>query len=386
MKIIFFAHPLFLGSHSMSRFAGMLADGMGKRGHHVEIWRPDALFSRLPVTRIKKWLGYIDQYLIFPLLVKAKMLSKDNNVLYVLSDHALGPYMGLIHRKRHIIHCHDFLAQKSALGQLAENPTSSTGKIYQAYIRRGYQKGKHFISVSKQTKADLEKFLPVPPIISEMIYNGLSSSFQPSIDQHALQLLSAKLNLPLNGGFIMHVGGNQWYKNRSGIILIYNQWRAEYKHYLPLVLIGEEPSPVLKELRKQSDFRDDIHFITGLSNAEIRVAYTAATLFIFPSLAEGFGWPIAEAMASGIPVITTDEAPMTEVAGAAAFLLKRKPLSFPEENEWAINSAAILNQVVSLSPSAREIVINQGIQNCKRFDMEEALDHIERVYLRLYND
>ncbi len=386
MKIIFFAHPLFLGSHSMSRFAGMLADGMEKRGHHVEIWRPDALFSRVPFTGIKKWLGYIDQYLIFPLIVKVKMLFKDNNVLYVLSDHALGPYMGLIRRKRHIIHCHDFLAQKSALGQLAENPTSATGKIYQAYIRRGYQKGKHFISVSKQTKEDLEEFLPVRPIISEVIYNGLSSSFQPSADQHSLQLLNAKLNLVLSAGFIMHVGGNQWYKNRSGIILIYNQWRAQYKRHLPLLLIGEKPSPALTELCKQSDFRDDIHFITGLSDAEIRVAYTAATVFIFPSLAEGFGWPIAEAMASGIPVITTGDAPMTEVAGDAAFLLKRKPLSSEEENEWAINSAVILDQVVSLTSSAREIVIHRGIQNCKRFDMEEALDRIERVYLKIYNN
>lgn len=386
MKIIYFAHPLFLGSHSMSRFAGMLADGMEKRGHHVEIWRPGALFSRLPLTGIKKWLGYIDQYVIFPVIVKTKMLFKDNNVLYVLSDHALGPYMGLIQHKRHVIHCHDFLAQKSALGQLAENPTSATGKIYQAYIRRGYQKGKHFISVSKQTKEDLEKFLPVQPIISEMIYNGLSSSFQPCIDQYALQMLSEKLNLVLSAGFIMHVGGNQWYKNKSGIILIYNQWRVQYKGHLPLLLIGEKPSPLLTDLREQSNFKDDIHFITGLSDAEIRVAYTAATLFIFPSLAEGFGWPIAEAMASGIPVITTGDAPMTEVAGDAAFLLKRKPLSSPEEQEWTINSAAILDQVVSLSPSAREIVINQGIQNCKRFDIEEALDHIERVYLKIYNN
>lgn len=385
MKIVFFAHPLFLGSHSMQRFAAMLADGMEKRGHHVETWRPHALFSKLPVKSIKKWLGYIDQYLVFPLGVSVKMLFKDKNVLYVLTDHALGPYMQLIHRRRHVIHCHDFLAQRSALGQLSENPTSFSGRIYQSYISHGYQKGRHFISVSNQTKMDLEKFLTATPISSEMIYNGLDSSFKPFIDQPTLTRLSVKLNLALRAGFLMHVGGNQWYKNRAGIILLYDQWRAAYPHQLPLLLIGEKPSSLLLSLREQSAFKDDIHFITGMSDEEIRVAYTAATLFIFPSLAEGFGWPIAEAMASGIPVITTDEAPMTEVAGNAAFLIGRKPSSSKEEHNWAINSAAVLDKVLSLSVSAREDVIKAGLENCKRFDMENALDHIEGVYMKIYN-
>lgn len=118
MKIVFFAHPLFLGSQSMPRFVSMLAEGMESRGYEVEIWRPEEVFSKLKISSLKKWLGYIDQYIVFPRWVKGKLKKEGNDVLYVITDHALGPYVPLIADLPHVIHCHDFLAQRSALGEI----------------------------------------------------------------------------------------------------------------------------------------------------------------------------------------------------------------------------------------------------------------------------
>ena len=66
MRIVLLAHPRFLDSQSMPRFAGMIQEGMTARGHDVEVWSPAAVFHHLPAdSRLRKWLGYVDQYLVF---------------------------------------------------------------------------------------------------------------------------------------------------------------------------------------------------------------------------------------------------------------------------------------------------------------------------------
>jgi len=384
-KIIFFSHPLFIGSQSMPRFVNMLSDGMKARGYQTEVWRPDAKFSSLPIPGMKKWLGYIDQFLVFPGKVRKKMKKEHDDVLYVITDHALGPYVPLVVNKPHVIHCHDFLAQRSALGEIPENITSASGQQYQAYIRKGYSKGKNFISVSEKTRTDLKEFLPSTPLRSEMVYNGLNPSFVHGSAIAARAALKQTLKLDLSNGYVLHVGGNQWYKNREGVIAIYEQWRTISGRTLPLILIGNTPSAGLMAKYEASAWKKDIHFFSGLDDKSVYDAYTGATVFLFPSIAEGFGWPIAEAMASGTPVITTNEVPMLEVAGDAAFLIDRKPADKSEQELWATNAAAVLNRVVTMEDKERDIAINRGLANVQRFKLEEALDKIELIYKQVLN-
>jgi glycosyltransferase involved in cell wall biosynthesis len=386
MKIVFFAHPLFLGSQSMPRFVNMLAEGMERRGHEVEVWSPEALFSNIPVKKLKKWFGYMDQYIVFPQSVKNKLRKKGKDVIYVVSDHALGPYVPLISHLPHVIHCHDFLAQRSALGQIPENITSASGQKYQAYIRNGYSKGKNFISVSEKTRTDLADFLPAEPVRSEMVYNGLNPSFKPKDVAESRKLLSTKLNMDLSNGFILHVGGNQWYKNRVGVIGIYDKWRKLYGIDLPLLLIGQPPSGPLKDKYEQSPWKRDIHFFSDVDDEAVGVAYSGASVFLFPSIAEGFGWPIAEAMASGTLVITTNEAPMLEVAGDAAFLIDRRPTSDLKQEEWTDGAAHILNKAITLNITERAEAVQRGLINVSRFKLEDALDSIERIYKQVLNN
>src|SRR5215208_2592457 len=98
-----------MNTQSMPRFAKMLVDGMTERGHSVQQWKPRPFFYRIPANSLlKKWLGYIDQFLVFPFMVRFRLKKKPSNTLFVFTDHALGPWVPLIAHYPHVIHCHDF--------------------------------------------------------------------------------------------------------------------------------------------------------------------------------------------------------------------------------------------------------------------------------------
>lgn len=380
MKIVIFTHPSFHGSESMPRFAKMLGEGMRLRGHQVEFWSAGNFFYRISSSYlIKKWLGYIDQYVIFPLQVKVRLRNYSPQTLFVFADQALGMWFPLVANRHHVIHCHDFLAQKSALGKISENPTSWTGIKYQDFIRNGFRQGRNFISVSRNTRTDLHKFLCHQPSSSTVVYNGLNTLYVPSDPIKARAELCAKTGLNLFNGYLLHVGGNQWYKNREGVLEIYNAWRTMGRQ-LPLLMIGAKPNSKLEESFRLSPFKKNIHFLTNVDDKDLHLAYAGASVFVFPSLAEGFGWPIAEAMASGCPVITTNEAPMTEVADKAGFYIPSMPLGKKGIENWAKEAAKKINEILAFSPEQREKVLAMGLVNTERFDLKTALDKIETVY------
>lgn len=385
MKIVLLTHPDFLPSQSMPRYAQWLAEGMKKRGYQVHIWQPKPICYRLPVPQaLKKWMGYIDQFFLFPFWIKKQLRRHTPDTLYVFTDHALGPWVPYLARFPHLIHCHDFLAQRSALGEIPENPTGFTGKVYQAYIRRGYKKGKNFISISEKTKADLHRFLTAKPEVSAMVYNGLTRDFNPVTEQQAVKdNLAQAFNINLTNGFILHVGGNQWYKNRRGVIELYSAWRKLTASQLPLILIGAPPNEAVMTTYRQSAYQHDIFFLTGVNDTQINHFYGTADVLLFPSLAEGFGWPIIEAMASGCPVITTNDAPMNEVGGDAAIYIDKRPNGDSEATRhWALAAATVLENVIH-HPHSQQLV-RKGLLNAKRFDAENALDNIETIYKQLF--
>ncbi len=383
MHIVFFTHPNFLSHQSMPRFARMLAEGMQERGHTVEIWTPQPHFMRLPAPRVaRKWLSYLDQYLLFPPRVRRLLRTCPPDTLFVFTDQALGPWVPLVAHRPHVVHCHDFLAQRSALGEIAENRTARLGRQYLAYIRRGYAKARNFISVSEHTRHDLHRFLPAEPHFSGMVYNGLNQEFEELEADAARAHLGHQTGLKLARGYLLHVGGNQWYKNRAGVLALYFAWRGISPFSQPLLLIGEAPSAALEQQRVSSPYGADVHFLPGLPDEAVRQAYAGASVLLFPSLAEGFGWPIAEAMAAGCPVITTAADPMREVGGTAAFYVPRRGAD-ESLGSWAAAAARQVAAVVELPEPARAQVLARGRENARRFDPATALDRIEAIYQQL---
>ncbi|MBK0368798.1 glycosyltransferase [Flavobacterium agrisoli] len=384
MRIVLFTHPFFLNSQSMPRFANMLSNGMLERGHEIIVWSPKARFYKLSFAKfLKKWFGYIDQYIVFPLEVKIKLLNCKKDTLFVFADQALGPWVPLVKNRKHIVHCHDFLALKSALDAIPEKQTSFTGKQYQNFIRNGFSKGKYFISISKKTQEDLHNLHRDKILESSVCYNGLNRPFTPLQRDVSRKLLQQKLNIDLCNGYIMHIGGNQFYKNRTGVIEIYTTWCSMYNLNIPLILIGAKPSEELEKLRKESLYKENIHFVSGLSDEYINSAYSGANCLLFPSLDEGFGWPIIEAMASGCPVITTNKAPMNEIGEEASFYVDRKPIDIDEVQQWREDSAKILGKVINLNALERAEVIEKSIKQAHKFTADYSLNAIETFYKKI---
>ncbi|MCF0051772.1 glycosyltransferase [Dyadobacter sp. LJ53] len=383
MNIVFFSHPVFLGSISTQRYAKWLVDGMSARGHQVQLWIPEPQCFNIPgPANFKKWMGYIDQYVLFPRRVRKLIKEQPKDTLYVLTDHSLGIWVPLIRDYNHIVHCHDFLAQFSAMGLIPENRNSWSGRKYQEMIRKGFLSAKNFISISEKTRDDLHILLGHRPAVSEMVYNGLVQSCKPSESPaEALSSLAAETGIELKNGYLLHVGGNQWNKNRKGVIEIYSKWRVKFTNQKPLLMIGPEPDDVIKKAHASSAYRDDIHFLVNKADSFVMLAYQAASAFLFPSIAEGFGWPIAEAMSSGTPVLTTDEAPMTEVAGGAALFIDRRPSDERKAEAWATDAAKVLEKLLSYSPEERSGLIAKGLKNVKRFDSNITIEKIEKIYL-----
>ena len=362
-------------------------EGMLERGHSVEYWTSPNIFSRFPAPRpLRKWLRYLDQFLIFPMMLRRRARSLSVDSLFVVADQALGMWVPAIRLLPHVIHCHDFLAQRSALGEFSENLTSWTGRQYQALIRRGYRKGRAFISVSKNTQKDLHRFLTRSPNYSSVVYNPLNNPFFPLPREEALDRLE-EWRSDLAAGFFLHVGGDQWYKNRPGVVAIYRAWCELATVPVPMVMIGKPPSPSLLEQAARCANGGRVLFLSNLSDVQVHGAYAAATALLFPSLEEGFGWPIAEAQACGCPVITTDVAPMNEVGGSAAVYLPRAPHQGMDPNgDWAKAGAAAVERVVNLAPAERKAIIEAGLENTKRFDRNAAIDRYETCYRQAFKN
>ena len=379
MHIVQFVHPDFLNSKSMPRFAQMIAEGMRARGHLVDIWTARPLAYGVPApARLKKWLGYIDQFILFPLLVRWRLRRLQADTLFVFGDQALGPWVPLVACRPHVIHVHDFMALRSALGEFVQNPTGWAGRQYQALIRRGFSRGSCFVSVSDNTRRQLLRFLPQQPDVSEVIYNGLNYPFRPmSATESLAELLPAGLAPPPEG-FLLHVGGNEWYKNRQGVLEIYEAYAQQTENPLPLWMVGTEPSIDLKALAQRVMPKGKVRFLSGLSNKQVCAAYSAARLMVFPSLAEGFGWPIAEAMACGCLVLTTGEAPMTEVGGDAAFYIPSRPARDPAT--WAEQASDRVLEILELTPDETSSRRQLGYRQVAKFDAEQTLNAYEQIY------
>jgi glycosyltransferase involved in cell wall biosynthesis len=380
MNIVLFSHPTFMQSQSMPRFAGMLQTAYLARGHQVQIWSPQAkLYKLIPKGKLSKWAGYVDQYLLFPLWVHNQLTRQPSDTLYVFCDQALGPWVPLVKHKPHVVHAHDLLALRSAFGDIPENPTSWSGRLYQRYIRHGFKQAKHFISVSKKTRDDLHVFGQVNPLTSEVVYNGLNYPYAPMPVAMASELLK-KANLPATPqGFLLHLGGSQWYKNLTGVMHIYTEYAKMTPQALPLVCVSPKPNAAVQALVATMPQNAKVIFIQGIDNPTLQAAYSIAGAFIFPSLAEGFGWPIAEAQACGCPVLTSDTSPMNEVGGnVVTYIPVLKMTDDPQV--WAQKAVQKLATVLAMTNSERQALALVGIENVAKFNANAAID----AYLAIY--
>jgi glycosyltransferase involved in cell wall biosynthesis len=384
MNLVLFTHPEFLASQSMPRFAQGLARAYRERGHSVSL-RSARARVRAAVgaahPTLAKWGGYVDQYLLFPREARQLLKQDPADTLYVFCDQALGPWVPLVAHRPHVVHCHDLLALRSALGEFAqENRTGLTGQLYQRFIRRGFGQARHFISVSERSRADLHAFGRVKPVTSEVVLNGLNYPYAPMAPEAADQVLKAAQLPTAHKGIVLHISGGQWYKNVEGVLLGYARYARDHEEPLPLWLVGvPQQHPAVRAILPSLPRAAQVLFFYGLSNATLQAVYSRARVLLFPSHAEGFGWPIVEAQACGCPVITTADAPMNEVGGPHSVYLPRlKPQD--DRQPWAAQAAQAMGELLLAGVDEQAARSAACVQWAARFSADRAIDRNLAIY------
>jgi glycosyltransferase involved in cell wall biosynthesis len=377
-KILLLANYLPDHQESMQRFAQMLFDGLRKREIPAELIRPQPVFGRFAKGSAHKWLAYFDKFVLFPRHLK-RALRKQNYLLHIC-DHSNAIYTKYARHIPLLVTCHDLLAIRSAIGEFPQNRTRQSGRIFQTMIVAGLQRARRIACVSNATRHDLLGLTRVKPAQTTIIHNGLNYPYAPMEKKPAATRVAALMENAMESNpdsFILHVGGNQWYKNRPGVVEIYHELLRHYSRgtNAPSLLLVGKPWP--HELRvkvERAGLDEQIIEIHIADNEDLRALYSTAEALLFPSLAEGFGWPIIEAQACGCPVITSNRAPMTEVAGAAAFFID--PKNIPD-------AARSLQKFLTASDLEKSTLREKGFQNAARFNTDEMIDHYIREYSSL---
>ncbi|GEM53815.1 glycosyltransferase family 4 protein [Flavobacterium branchiophilum] len=182
-------------------------------------------------------------------------------------------------------------------------------KIYTYKFKKAAQNADKIIAISEQTKSDIMQFFKIKENKIEVIYQGCHNIFkEKSTDSEKIELLK-KLDLPET--FILNVGTIEARKN------IFQVVKAIKDTSIPLVILGKKTKYCLEIEQYISDnqMNDQVFFINGLSHQELATLYQLATLFVYPSLFEGFGIPIIEALYSKVPVITSKDGVFPEAGG-----------------------------------------------------------------------
>lgn len=212
------------------------------------------------------------------------------------------------------------------------------------------------IAVSESTKNDLIELYEIEPQKIKVIYSGTSDKFR-IINRNDENLIRVKEKYRLPYKFILYLGTIEPRKNIVGILRAYRRLQAaatkdaKRKDILNyrLVIAGSKgwlSQKIFSEIEK-SEFRDNIQVINFVQDADKEFVYNLASLFVYPSFFEGFGFPVLEAMSCGAPVITSNISSLPEVAGEGAIMVDPgKPEEISKAMESILTSKEMQNKLV----------------------------------------
>ncbi|RZL90031.1 MAG: glycosyltransferase family 1 protein [Variovorax sp.] len=321
MKVLLIGNYVPDGQASMLAFRRVLERELPRLGCELRVLAPPRLVQRVPRdSRWWKWLGYVDKFILF--IPKLALQARWADVIHIC-DHSNGMYVRWVKGKPTVITCHDVFAVQAARGMVDGWSVGWTGRLFQRLIARGLGRADLIACVSQLTRravlalqlADERRVTTVP--------NGLNDSFTPVEPEEARRSIS-RFGLPARDKYLIHVGSALPRKNRKAVVetFIALQRRAaasgEPAPAQRLVLVGPALEPELAALVDRHGIADRVTALQDVSHEELRALYASATALLFPSLQEGFGWPLIEAQACGCPVFASDLAPMNEIGGDGA--------------------------------------------------------------------
>lgn len=231
------------------------------------------------------------------------------------------------------------------------------------------KKARRIMTDSANTKEDVAELLRIPRERIEVVYPGLDEAFHPSSPD---ELAAFRRGKGLPDEFILYVGTLEPRKNVEALIRAYSLLHARGFRGWPLVIAGGRGwmfDDIFAEVERH-DLVDDVLFPGYVPPEELAHWYGAASVFVYPSLYEGFGLPALEAMACGTPVIVSNASSLPEVVGDAGAQVD------PHRTDQLAETLAEVLQ----SSHRREQMAAAGLQRAASFTWDRAAEQIMRVY------
>ena len=237
-------------------------------------------------------------------------------------------------------------------------------------FRHAAEQADRVISVSEQTKADLVDFFDIPAAKIDVVYQGCHAVFQQKVSKDAQESLRKKYQLPQD--FLLSVGTIEARKNVGIVVEALQKQGID----VPLVVVGQ-PTPYLDEIKAlinaKSGPKVNVVFLHEVPLADLPGLYQMAQVFIYPSLFEGFGIPIIEALFSDTPVITSQGSCFPESGGDAAYYID------PHQAE----SVAEAIQKVLNDSELQDDMIARGQRHRQQFTDQEVAKNLMQVYQKV---
>ncbi|MFQ5729770.1 MAG: glycosyltransferase family 4 protein [Waddliaceae bacterium] len=231
---------------------------------------------------------------------------------------------------------------------------------------------------SKASRREILKYFEMPEGKVQVTYPGVDPIFMERKNSHEEKRLSFTRKYRLQGKVVLHVGLLANRRNVPALIQAFADLKRRWREESTLFIIGQNrsyPYFDVSEIAKKSGMSDRIRWVDYLSEEELAMAYECADVFVYPSLYEGFGLPPLEAMATGVPVITSNLSSLPEVVGEVALLLEdpRDPLEIRDALETVLSDS-----------HRRKEMIAHGKRRAQTFSWErcaiETMDHIEKGF------
>lgn len=290
-----------------------------------------------------------------------KLRSYDTD-LYHLPHQQFARYSNIIN-KPCVITVHDLSLQCSSLFNL-----NARMKIYMKFDILGIKNAKHIIAISKYTKSDLISKLNISPDKISIVYQGVDHNIYYPQKPHSFDF-----------EYVLYVGSEQPRKNLISLFKAFYILKKNNKFKdLKLVKIG---GPGLEADRKATldtinefGLQEDVIFTGFIPEADLPMYYSNAACFILPSLYEGFGLPLLEAMACGCPVIASNITAIPEVVGDAGMLVDPQDIK---------GIASAIEQVLS-DEELREKLIEKGIEHARKYSWDKSARETLNIYNELF--
>ena len=246
------------------------------------------------------------------------------------------------------------------------------GNVYRGVVvSRVARRADRIIAVSEFSKQEIVKYLKIPMDRIQVVHEGIDSRFASladAISSHPKEIGGKTLDSP----FILALGAGDPRKNTLGIIRAYGARRRDLPNQEKLVIVGmrDWASSAAYRLVRELSLDHSVMFSGYVSEELLAWLYKTARCFLYPTLYEGFGFPPLEAMACGVPVITSDCTSVSEIAGDAAILVD--PYS-----EQAMGNALV--QVLR-NEDLRMHLVERGRFRVQKFTWLETAQKTMRVY------